>query len=411
MIARSESWFLRADPLRIAGAAAVGIAVFALGWALLHTGPFASARIVDTPTYQAYGDAMTDGQVPYRDFALEYPPGALPVFLLPALGPADSYDGLFEALMLACGAALVGFVAAGLAARRVLPVWLAAGVGLAALLPVLLGPLVLSRFDLWPAALTAGALAALLAGRPRLGLAVLGVAAAAKIYPLVLLPVIALFLWRHRGRRETLVALAVFAAVVVVIVGPFAVLAPHGLWESVTRQTDRPLQLESLGSSALLAGSRLHMYDPTIVTTFGSQNLAGDLPDSLATLQTVLQALAVALVWVVFARSSRTADQLVAASAASVAAFVAFGKVLSPQFLVWLVPLVALAAGRRWALAGGLCAAALVATHLWFPYHYWNVVMVEGVVWLVLLRDVLLVALFAALVVLSRREPEARGSP
>src|SRR5262245_2463165 len=336
MIARSESWYLRADPVRIAGAAAAGIAVFAIGWAILHGGPFASARIVDTPTYKTYGDAMTDGQVPYRDFSLEYPPGALPVFLLPALGSDDEYDGLFEALMLVCGAALVGFVAAGLAARRVSPGWLAAGVALAALLPLLLGPLLLSRFDLWPAALTAGALAALLTGRARLALGVLGVAVAAKIYPLVLLPVILLFLWRQRGRRETLISLAVFAAVVVLIVGPFAVLAPHGLWESVTRQTDRPLQLESLGSSALLAGHRMHMYDPTIVTTYGSQNLAGGLPDGLATIQTVLQALAIALVWILFARSSRTVDQLVAACAASVAAFVAFGKVLSPQFLVWL---------------------------------------------------------------------------
>jgi Glycosyltransferase family 87 len=411
MIARSESWFLRADPVRVAGAAAAGIAVFAVGWVLLHTGPFASSRIVDTPTYESYGDAMTDGQVPYRDFSLEYPPGALPVFVLPALGSDEDYDGLFEALMLVCGAALVGFVAAGLAARRVAPVWLAAGVGLAALLPLLLGPLLLSRFDLWPAALTAGALAALLAGRPRLGLGVLGVAVAAKIYPLVLLPVVALYLWRRRGRRETLVALAVFAAVVVLIVGPFAVLAPHGLWESVTRQTDRPLQLESLGSSALLVGHRMHLYDPTIVTTYGSQNLAGDLPDRLATIQTVLQALALLAVWIVFARSSRTVDQLVAACAASVAAFVAFGKVLSPQFLVWLVPVVALAAGRRWALAGGLCALALVVTQLWFPYRYWNVTSLEPVVWLVLLRDLLLVALFGALLALTRREPEPRGSP
>ena len=38
-------------------------------------------QIVDTPVYQRYGDAIDDGQVPYRDFALEYPPGALPVFV------------------------------------------------------------------------------------------------------------------------------------------------------------------------------------------------------------------------------------------------------------------------------------------------------------------------------------------
>ena len=52
------------------------------------------------------------GQVPYRDFGLEYPPGALPVFLLPTLGPAEHYRSIFEALMWICAAALLVIVVA-----------------------------------------------------------------------------------------------------------------------------------------------------------------------------------------------------------------------------------------------------------------------------------------------------------
>ena len=33
--------------------------------------------------YEEYGEAMVDGKVPYRDFDVEYPPLALPVFLFP----------------------------------------------------------------------------------------------------------------------------------------------------------------------------------------------------------------------------------------------------------------------------------------------------------------------------------------
>jgi hypothetical protein len=61
---------------------AAGLGLFLVSWSLLHRGSFASGQITDTGLYQKYGDAMAHGQVPYRDFRLEYPPGALPVFVL-----------------------------------------------------------------------------------------------------------------------------------------------------------------------------------------------------------------------------------------------------------------------------------------------------------------------------------------
>ena len=36
--------------------------------------------ISDTPVYERYGERIADGDLPYRDFSLEYPPGALPAF-------------------------------------------------------------------------------------------------------------------------------------------------------------------------------------------------------------------------------------------------------------------------------------------------------------------------------------------
>ena len=62
--------------------------------------------------------------------------------------------------------------------------------------------------------------------------------------------------------------------------------------------------------------------------------------------------------------------RLVRDCAAVVAAQVALGRVLSPQFVLWLLPLVPLVAGRRGRLAGALLAVALVLTQLWFPDLY-----------------------------------------
>jgi hypothetical protein len=401
--ARSESSFPRAEAGTLLLALAIGAGLLGASWAALHLPPFEGYQIVDTPVYQEYGEAIAAGEVPYRDFELEYPPAALPVFWLPTLGPEEHYATIFELLMLACAAGALGFVLLALSALGAPPGRLLAAAVAVGVFPLALGTVVLTRFDLWPAALAAAALAALLAGRSRLALGVLALAVAAKIYPLVLLPPALLFLWRRRGSGEAAICLGVFVGVLALVVAPFAAVAPEGLLDSLDRQLGRPLQIESLGASFLLAGKQLGLYEPTVVSTHGSQNLAGGLPDALATAQTVLQAVALLAVWALAARGPLTPARLAAASAASVVAFVAFGKVLSPQFLIWLVPLVPLVAGRVGVSAAAFLGAALVTTHLWFPRGYWDMVALEWEGWLVLARNLVLVALAVVLVVATAR--------
>jgi len=56
---------------------AVALGLFLGCWTLLHHGFLERGQLTDTGTYARYGDAIADGAVPYRDFRLEYPPGAL----------------------------------------------------------------------------------------------------------------------------------------------------------------------------------------------------------------------------------------------------------------------------------------------------------------------------------------------
>jgi uncharacterized membrane protein len=259
---------------------------------------------------------------------------------------------------------------------------------------------VLSRFDLWPTAIVVGALAALVHGRLRLGSGLLGLGVAAKLWPGVLVPLALTYVWRERGRREALVCGAVFAAVVLLCFLPFLVLAPADVLDSVWRQARRPLQIESLGSSVLLAAHQAFGLDLTMKSSSGSQNLEGTLPGTVAVLQGVLQLVVLVALWVSFARGAATRERLLRYSAAVVCAFVALGKVLSPQFLIWLIPLVPLVRGRRGLTASVLLAAALVLTQLWFPYRYWDLALRfdEAASWLVLARDAVLVALLVVLV-------------
>src|SRR5581483_8640886 len=219
--------------------------------------------------------------------------------------------------------------------------------------------------------------------------------------------------WRRRGRREAATALACFLAVAAAAVVPFLALSPRGVWNMVVRQGTRPLQLETLAAGFLLALHQATGLGLTMRSGHGSQNLVGSLPDALAAVQTALQLLALLAVWVWFARGA--ADRLVRASAAAVAAFVAFGKVLSPQYLIWLVPLVPLVRGRRGLAASALLGLALVLTQLWFPYRYWSLALRFDATasWLVPVRDLVLVALLAVLVAPRRglsRPRATRGS-
>jgi hypothetical protein len=405
MAVRSESWSPPAEPGRWALVVVLALALFVGAWAVLHAGFYTRSQIVDTPVYQRYGDAIAHGQVPYRDFGVEYPPGALPVFALPALGHAskaefDRYRRLFEALMWVCGALALVAMAAALRALGAGPARTIGGLAFAALAPLALGSVVLSRFDLWPAALTVAALALLVAGRLRPGSAVLGLAIAVKVFPVVVAPLALIHVWRERGRREALACFGWLAGVVAACFVPFLALAPGGVWDSVVRQTTRPLQIESLGSGVLLALHHAFGLAVHWKSSHGSQNLVGTGPDAIGALQTVLQVCALLAVWWLFARGPGGREELVRASAAAVVAFVALGKVLSPQFLIWLVPLVPLVRGRRGVRAAALLGVALVLTQVWFPFRYWDLVFSFDQLssWLVLGRDAVLLALLATLV-------------
>jgi uncharacterized membrane protein len=273
-------------------------------------------------------------------------------------------------------------------------VWIATA--LLALSPLALGPISLNTYDGFPALLTLAALVALAWRFDLLAFGILGLAVAAKVYPVVVVPVALVFVWRSRGARRAALAFGVALGVAAAIVVPFLVLAPHGLGESFRAQAGRGLQLESLGAQSLVAADHSGVYSATVIHRTKhaiSYDLVGSLPDALTTLGSLLQALAVAAATFLYARGRADVRRLTVAAAACVAGFLAFSRVLSPQYVEWLVPLLMLV----WApLAWVLLAAALVLAQTWF-FHYGTLVGLSDRNWLVLVRDLLLVAVFLLL--------------
>jgi uncharacterized membrane protein len=246
----------------------------------------------------------------------------------------------------------------------------------AALMPVLLGALVRTHFDLLPVALLLAGLLLLVRDRPRTGLAVLGLGAMTKLFPLVAVPLALAWLLARGRRRDAWQGALACAAVIGVAAGAAVTASPGGAADAVRYHLDRPVQVESSPALALLGLDAAGAGEATSVKSHRSDGLLHPAADGVTSLFLTGLILLLGLLCVAASRRSGSRDLVIAALAACTA-FALFGKVLSPQFLIWVVPLGALAfAWRLHALAAAVALAALL-TQIEFPAHYFDVVARE----------------------------------
>jgi uncharacterized membrane protein len=379
---------------RAAGIAAALCAVAALA---LPWGVFDGARYGDEHLYLDYGARMLDGDVPYRDFYVEYPPGALPVFVVPAA--FDGHDTTAFRLLMAACFALASAAAVLLAGRRgriSVQVTLAvvASVGFV----VAFAPLLLNTYDAWPALLVTAGLVALLRRHHASAGAALGLATAAKLLPVLLLPIALLYAHAHGGARRLVVG-AVAATGVVTL--PFLLLAPTGLGYSVESQLRRGLHVESVPATLLLLADRIGLVDArTQVQPPGSLNLTGSLAGAVGTIAGILLLVAVAFATMrlrAVAHDPRLA--LVSALAVVLATF-ALAKVLSAQFLVWGAPLLAAAGSPAAVALFGVAAGLSISWTVGWASPF----DLDGEMWWAVVRNGLLAILLLLVLRQLRRE-------
>ncbi len=161
-------------------------------------------------------------------------------------------------------------------------------------------------------------------------------------------------------------------------------------------QTDRPVQIESTAAAALYALDGLGLGEATHVASHRSDGLEHPATDAVGALVLALLCALVAVLTLLAARRPAEPRTLVLACLVAVAGFATLGKILSPQFLVWLVPLGALAFGWRMNALALAVALAIALTQLEFPAHYFELRDREPlVVALVCLRDGVLLAVLA----------------
>ncbi|MGW0816927.1 glycosyltransferase 87 family protein [Streptomyces viridiviolaceus] len=348
--------------------------------------------------YRGWYEVLRTGTFPLDDVTWQYPPAAALAVLSPALLPFLDYATAF--FVLACAADLAVLLLLRYAGRR--PgrsprgawVWVAG-------LP-LLGPTVYARYDVM---VTAVAVAALLAaGRhPRAAGALAAFGALLKVWPvLVLLGV--------RGRGAWYAA----ALTGVVLAGGFALAVP-GAFAFLTFQRDRGTEVESLGSLVLHV-ARHFGWDGQVLLNYGSVEFLGPYVGVVSTAALALTAAAFGWLLLWRLRSSRF-EAHTAADAAFVAVlmFTVTSRVISPQYMVWLIGLAAVCLcfrADRMGLPAGLVLAASLVTVLEFPVWFGHVVASDALgVTLLFVRNGLLVAAALVAARVLWRETVPHGAP
>ena len=380
------------------------------------------ALFEDVRAYHDYASRTLNGVIPYRDFDVEYPIGALPLFLVPRLIASEeiAYRWAFAAEMLLFDAALVWLVAKRgertIGAGRAV-FWYSLGLGC-------LGGLPIARFDLAAAFLTFAAMMAWESNRAGIAGFLAGIGGLVKLFPIV---VVAPWMVQNRDRRMRLSV--ILMSTVFIGAGLWWIIGGAGVAKSLHYHSGRGLEIESLYAGILIVVAKMLGWPLAHHFNHSSVELIAPYAGIAAKISPLFQLAAMG--WILFrslraesTRSSQVArvvpDQCSSGSldqhgsstirasqtrtlsgqqeAACVLAFALFSKVLSPQYLLWLLPFAATLEGRAGARSRPLLVAACgLTTLLYFwagvglvQFHPLAIAILNG-------RNVLLLGIFLVL--------------
>jgi protein O-mannosyl-transferase len=361
-------------------------------------------KITDITLYFKYASSSVDHQkTPYRDFAIEYPPLSWWSMAVPRLlderrltqdqpqvnrSIMVDYHRAYRLEMALCDLVSFGLFLAIVRKRR------PRLAGLAAMAYVITstilchvlydhldeGTLLFSMLGAyaWMQSLERGRASLAWAGA---AMFFLGLGFSHKLMPLVAVPFLLLGEWHtpDRWKRTAVNLLGLLFG----MAGPFAIQYAYsgpGVFDLFERHAGREIQVESLYSTLMWIGSLFGgAVSVSLSLADGACCTFGDGASTMKLLSTVLLCgfLVVTWIWAWLRRSRSGKTEALVLGLYALGACAIFSKVLSPQYFVWSIPILLLAAvnvlpeeGKSyWMLTGLLIVAAGLTTWL-FPYHY-----------------------------------------
>ena len=297
--------------------------------------------------YDNAGDVLS-GLMPYSEAKFEYPPLSLVFMLIPRVLTWD-----LESFHYGCAVLTYVFLAIGsyflvrIADERIGCRW---QTHLIMILVVLFGNyFVIARNDVYPTVMAIIAFWLYLKDRHVLAFIMMALAAMTKMYPAIfLIPMLMPLVLKGEWKKGVMCLLAA-ATVCFIVELPFLITDPSTAFAYLNYHSDRGIQVESVAASFFMIYDLIVPGNLSVVFAYGSDNLSGAGPDALAPfMNTILAIVLISFVAVMLVRihrlrvSETTGPQVVLISVTMLMLFIAFSKVYSAQYLIWILMLLPL---------------------------------------------------------------------
>lgn len=309
----------------------------------------------DTKVFLEYAELIHAGQVPYRDFVVEFPPCSLIVFFVPSIVSTDAlvYSIVFAGFVLFCiiaiEAVLISSLDIAYKTKRLL-------CGVYVILSLIYFCEYLQKFDVFPVTLVA--LSVLLFARKQYcwSYVLVTIAALMKMYPAMILGI---YLIIHAlAHDETgqvwkiLKGISISLVVLLLSILPFLLCGTTlgELFAWISFHSDRGFQVESTVGIIIQFLSDIGIGSYSLVDNHSTFDVSSSIADSLLPIWTYVTCAGLFMVLVlivVHIRKNGLREDVQTAlynlsvyGVGIILTFILLNKVFSTQYIVWILPLV-----------------------------------------------------------------------
>ena len=297
--------------------------------------------------YYTYAENMASLQMPYSDFSAEYPPLAMLLILIPRLFSFSPFS--YE---IAYGIMVYLFLVAGLICTYKLAYMHSNRpsryTDLYIVVCFCLFEFVMDRFDIFPTLMCLFALYFFKTNRMNLVWIMIAIGTMTKLFPALMAPIFLIHLCMNGMKREALKGVGICVVIGIISMLPFLIADPETMFTFLTYHMDRGMQTESLVSSFLMLFDKVGLIDIGYQFNYGSDHIYGPIPDAIAGIMLYIMIIMIAATYIIYGNLVHRIKEenvflgITFACTIVIMIFILINKVLSSQYLIWIIPFVVL---------------------------------------------------------------------